>query len=69
MFVSSTIYQFHKDPSRITLLLLAFSELLTLGLAVCTRVPRERDWNPVTVVISTCASFYFSRSVSSPGFT
>jgi protein-S-isoprenylcysteine O-methyltransferase Ste14 len=67
MFVSSAIYQFHKDPSRITLLLLALSELLTLGLAVCTRVPRERDWNPVTVVISTCASFYFLAFRIEPG--
>lgn len=67
MFASSAIYQFHKDPSRISLLLLALSELLTLGLAVCTRVPRERDWNPVTVVISTCASFYFLAFRIEPG--
>lgn len=67
MFISSTIYQFHKDPSRYTLLLLAFSELLTLGLAVCARVPRERDWNPVTVVVSTCASFYFVAFRLDPG--
>jgi protein-S-isoprenylcysteine O-methyltransferase Ste14 len=67
MFFASAIYQFHKDPSRITLLLLAFSELLTLGLAVCTRVPRERDWSPATVVISTCASFYFLAFRIEPG--
>jgi protein-S-isoprenylcysteine O-methyltransferase Ste14 len=67
MFISSTIYQFHKDPSRITLPLLAFSELLTLGLAVCARVPRERDWNPATVVVSTCASFYFVAFRLDPG--
>ena len=67
MFLSSTISQFHKDPSRITLLLLAFSELLTLGLAVCARVPRERDWSPATVVISTCASFYFLAFRIEPG--
>jgi protein-S-isoprenylcysteine O-methyltransferase Ste14 len=67
MFVCSALYQFHKDPSRITLLLLAASELLTLGLAVCTRVPRERDWNPATVVISTCASFYFLAFRIEPG--
>ena len=67
MFVCSAIYQFQKDPSRITLLLLAASELLTLGLAVCTRVPHERDWNPATVVISTCASFYFLAFRIDPG--
>ncbi|SOE94086.1 Protein-S-isoprenylcysteine O-methyltransferase Ste14 [Burkholderia sp. D7] len=67
VFVSSALYQFHKDPSRITLLLLVISELLTLGLAVCTRVPRERDWNPVTVVISLCASFYFLAFRIAPG--
>ena len=67
MFVCSALFQFHKDPSRITLLLLAASELLTLGLALCTRVPRERDWNPATVVISTCASFYFLAFRIDPG--
>ncbi|SAL71781.1 putative protein-S-isoprenylcysteine methyltransferase-like protein [Caballeronia udeis] len=67
VFVSSALYQFHKDPSRITLLLLVISELLTLGLVVCTRVPRERDWNPVTVVISLCASFYFLAFRIAPG--
>ncbi len=67
VFVSSALYQFHKDPSRITLLLLVISELLTLGLAVCTRVPRERDWNPVTVVVSLCAGFYFLAFRIEPG--
>lgn len=67
LFVCSALFQFHKDPSRITLLLLAASELLTLGLAVCTRVPRERDWNPATVVVSTFASFYFLAFRIEPG--
>jgi len=67
MFVSSALYQFHKDPSRISLLLLVISELLTLGLSLCTRVPRERDWNPVTVVISLCAGFYFLAFRLEPG--
>jgi protein-S-isoprenylcysteine O-methyltransferase Ste14 len=59
IFLWSALNQFYKDPSRITLILLALSELITLGLAVCSRVPRERDWNPATVVISICVSFYF----------
>ncbi len=59
IFLWAALQQFYKDPSRITLILLALSELITIGLAVCSRVPRERDWNPATVVISICVSFYF----------
>jgi protein-S-isoprenylcysteine O-methyltransferase Ste14 len=67
IFVASALHQFYKDPSRISLLLLALSEMFTLGLAVCTRVPRERDWRPGSVVVSVCASFYFLAFSIAPG--
>jgi len=67
IFVASALHQFIKDPSRVSLLLLAVSEMFTLGLALCTRVPRERDWNPVTVIVSVCASFYFLAFSIGPG--
>jgi protein-S-isoprenylcysteine O-methyltransferase Ste14 len=67
IFVASAMHQFIRDPSRISLLLLAVSEMFTLGLALCTRVPRERDWNPLTVIVSVCASFYFLTFSLSPG--
>ncbi|WP_233425683.1 methyltransferase family protein [Paraburkholderia kururiensis] len=67
MFVSSALHQFYRDPTRLTLMLLVVSEAITLALAVCTRVPRERDWHPLTVVISTCASFYFVAFQLAPG--
>jgi protein-S-isoprenylcysteine O-methyltransferase Ste14 len=68
MFVSSALHQLHRDPTRFTLMLLVVSEAITLALAVCTRVPRERDWHPLTVVISTCASFYFVAFRLDPGW-
>lgn len=67
MFVSGAIHQFIKDPSRLTIILLVISETLTLGLAVCTRVPRERDWNPLSVMVAGFASFYFIAFSMTPG--
>lgn len=67
MFVSGALHQFVKDPSRLTIVLLVISETLTLGLAVCTRVPRERDWHPLSVLVAGFASFYFLAFSMTPG--
>jgi protein-S-isoprenylcysteine O-methyltransferase Ste14 len=67
VFLASSLVQFARDPSRITLLLLAVAELLTVGLAAFTRVPRERDWNPLSVVMASSASFYFLAFRIEPG--
>jgi protein-S-isoprenylcysteine O-methyltransferase Ste14 len=67
VFLTSALMQFARDPSRITLLLMAAAELLTVGLAIFTRVPRERDWNPLSVVMASCASFYFLAFRVEPG--
>jgi protein-S-isoprenylcysteine O-methyltransferase Ste14 len=66
-FVSGALHQFIKDPSRLTVILLVISETLVLALAVCTRVPRERDWSPLTVVVASFASFYFLLFSMTPG--
>ncbi|MGF6482561.1 hypothetical protein OKW34_003191 [Paraburkholderia youngii] len=60
LFVAATIHQYVRDPSRITLLVFAFAEVLTVVLAVFARVPSKR------------ASSWFlngwRQSYRSPGF-
>jgi protein-S-isoprenylcysteine O-methyltransferase Ste14 len=67
LFVASTIHQYVRDPSRVTLLVFAFAEVLTVVLAVFARVPRERDWNPLSLVVTVCATFYFLAFRITPG--
>ncbi|MDQ7981736.1 isoprenylcysteine carboxylmethyltransferase family protein [Paraburkholderia sp. SARCC-3016] len=67
LFLVVTIHQYIKDPSRITLLIFAFAEVLTVVLAAFSRVPRERDWNPLSVVVTVLATFYFLAFQITPG--
>src|SRR5258707_304176 len=52
LFLVVTVHQYLKDTSRITLVFFAFAELLTVGLAIFSRVPLERDWNPISLVVT-----------------
>ncbi|WP_244306297.1 methyltransferase family protein [Paraburkholderia lacunae] len=67
LFVILTVHQYVRDTSRVTLLLFAFAEVLTVGLAVFSRVPTERDWNPLSLVVTVCATFYFLAFQITPG--
>jgi protein-S-isoprenylcysteine O-methyltransferase Ste14 len=67
LFVALTVHQFMRDTSRITLPVFAFAEVLTIGLAMFSRVPRERDWKPLSVVVTICATFYFLAFSIEPG--
>ncbi|ANB75362.1 isoprenylcysteine carboxyl methyltransferase [Paraburkholderia phytofirmans OLGA172] len=67
LFVAMSIHQYVRDPSRVTLLVFAFAEVLTVVLAVLARVPRERDWNPLSLVVTVCATFYFLAFQITPG--
>lgn len=67
LFLASLIHQFLRDTSRVTLLVFACAEALTVGLALCSRIPRERDWSPISVVMAFCASFYFLAFRVEPG--
>ena len=67
LFVALSVHQFMRDTSRITLLVFAFAEVLTVGLAMFSRVPRERDWKPPSLVVTICATFYFLAFSIEPG--
>jgi len=59
LFSVSVVHQYLRDTSRITLLVFLCAEVLTTCLAACSRVPRVRDWNPLSVVMAVGAGFYF----------
>ncbi|GJH14619.1 DUF1295 domain-containing protein [Caballeronia novacaledonica] len=67
LFLVSAIVQLMKDPSRITLLLFAFTALLDIVLVMCTRVARERDWAPVSMLMTICGTFYYLAFRLEPG--
>jgi protein-S-isoprenylcysteine O-methyltransferase Ste14 len=67
LFSVSVVHQYLRDTSRITLLVFLCAEVLTTCLAVCSRVPRERDWNPLSVVMAVGAGFYFVAFRIEPG--
>lgn len=67
LFAYAAIRQWIVDPTRITLLLLVFAHCLTLCLALFVRVPKRRDWNPVTVLCSLGGSYYFIAINLAPG--
>src|ERR1700732_2814903 len=67
LFVILTVHQYMRDTSRVTLLVFAFAEVLSVGLAVFSRVPRERDWKPLSLAATICATFYFLAFRIEPG--
>jgi protein-S-isoprenylcysteine O-methyltransferase Ste14 len=67
VFLAASIIQFAKNPSRITLLLFVFTALLDVGLVVFTRVVRERDWAPLSMVFAMVGTFYYVTFRMDPG--
>lgn len=66
-FAYAAIRHWLADPTRITLLMLVLANCLTLGLSLFVRVPKRRDWNPVTIICSLGASYYFLAIQLAPG--
>ena len=66
-FFISVMHRYLLDPTRIALLFFAIAEAVTLVFVLCSRVPTERDWHPVSVVTSFCATYYFLAFNLAPG--
>ncbi len=66
-FVYGAIQHWLAAPSRISLLLLVLANCLTLGLTLFARVPKKRDWNPITVLCSLGGTYYFLAIELAPG--
>lgn len=67
LFAYVAIRHWRADPTRITLLLFVVAEFFTLGLSLVVRVPMRRDWNPVALLCSFGASYYFLAVHLGPG--
>jgi protein-S-isoprenylcysteine O-methyltransferase Ste14 len=67
LFAYLAIKHWRADPTRITLLLLVVAECFTLGLSLVVRVPMRRDWNPIALLCSLGASYYFLAIQLGPG--
>ncbi|WP_168788360.1 methyltransferase family protein [Paraburkholderia aromaticivorans] len=67
-FLASALFQFMKNPARITLLLLVVTALLDIGLVVSTRIARERDWAPLSVAMTVFGTFYYLAFRIDPGY-
>lgn len=59
---------FLQDHTRLTLIVMMFTESVTLLYAICTRVPRKRDWNPLSMFLAFCATYYLLAFTLKPGF-
>lgn len=58
---------FLHDRTRLTLIVMMFTESVTLLYAICTRVPRKRDWNPLSMFLAFCATYYLLAFTLRPG--
>ncbi|MGF6726290.1 protein-S-isoprenylcysteine O-methyltransferase Ste14 [Paraburkholderia sp. GAS41] len=67
LFLASALIQFKKNPARITLLLLAATALLDIGLIVSTRIARQRDWAPLSIAMTLIGTFYYLAFRIEPG--
>ncbi|AOJ71617.1 MULTISPECIES: methyltransferase family protein [Burkholderia] len=59
IFAYAAYMQWRLDPSRITLILLAVSTTLTVGLSLFAEPPKQRDWSPVALFFSLGGTFYY----------
>jgi protein-S-isoprenylcysteine O-methyltransferase Ste14 len=67
LFVVHTFTEWHRNPGRITLLLLLVGEVANVTLLLCSRVPSKRDWSPLAIVATLAATYYFLAVNLSPG--
>lgn len=67
LFVCVTVHQYMLDRSRISLLFFVAAESLTVSLALITRIPRKRDWSPLSLAVAIGASYYFLAFQIGPG--
>jgi protein-S-isoprenylcysteine O-methyltransferase Ste14 len=67
VFVYGTVHQYLKDMSRITLVFFIVANTLTVGLAIFSRSPSERDWKPFSLLVTLFGTFYFAAFNIKPG--
>lgn len=66
-FAAAAFSHWQANPGRITLLMIAVIETVTVGLIICSRRAQRRDWRPLSIVASCIAMFYFLFLNLAPG--
>jgi len=67
LFAYGVLVNWWANPQRITLLLMVTTEGVTVGLVLFAREARKRDWQPLSVMFTLVATFYFLALTLSPG--
>lgn len=58
-FAFAAFTQWQADQERMTLLLVALIEIITVVIIICSRRAQRRDWRPLSVLASFIAMFFF----------
>lgn len=66
-FVYSAITEWWKDPSRVTLILLVISGLITLIVSILSSRPTIRDMSPFAIFLALAATYYYPVLLLTPG--
>lgn len=67
LFAVAALSAWIENPARITLLLLVATESINVVLVLAARRTDKRDWQPLSVVPTVCATFYFLLLTTEPG--
>lgn len=67
IFAAAAFTHWQADTGRITLLMIAIIETITVILIICSRCAQRRDWRPLSVAASCIAMFYFLFLNLAPG--
>jgi len=66
-FVVNAWLQWRAAPTRLTLPLIVIGEMTTVLLLLCSRVPKRRDWHPLSCLCTLVATYYFIAVRLAPG--
>lgn len=67
LFAWKAIHQWLAAPGRVTLLLLVIAACVTTGLSLFARIPKQRDWRPLVVLLSIGGTYGFALYQLAPG--
>ncbi|TDR80252.1 methyltransferase family protein [Paludibacterium purpuratum] len=66
-FVHASWHQWRLQPNRLSLLLLMLGEGTVVLLLLISKVPKRRDWHPVSLFCTLVATYYFLAVRLTPG--
>jgi protein-S-isoprenylcysteine O-methyltransferase Ste14 len=58
-FAYNALRIWYADPTRITLIFMLCTTVLTVGLALFSKVPAQRDWRPISLLFTFAGTYYY----------